>query len=118
MKIHGANLPKAKSEPEERFALAWKVLGGPPFEREYLVAPPRKWRLDFAWPAAMIAVEIEGGIHEGASRGRHMRQEGFAADCEKYNAAALMGWRILRLTPDMIQPTLLNRIILELGRSL
>jgi very-short-patch-repair endonuclease len=118
MKIHGANLPKAKSEPEERFALTWKVLGGPRLEREFAFAPPRKWRFDFARPIEKIAIEIEGGVHEGEHRGRHMREEGFAADCEKYNAAALMGWRIVRLTPDMIQPTLLNRIILELGRSL
>lgn len=113
-----SKIPKAPSEPEERFFLAWKVLGGPLPEREYQFSPPRKWRFDFAWAIEKIAIEIEGGVHEGAHRGRHMRQEGFAADCEKYNAAALLGWRILRLTPDMIQPTLLNRIILELGRSL
>jgi very-short-patch-repair endonuclease len=110
-------IPKAKSPCEESFALAWKVLGGPEPEREYKFHPSRNWRFDFAWPDREIAVEIEGGVHEGASRGRHMRQEGFARDCEKYAEAALMGWRVLRLTPAMIQPALLQRLILELARS-
>lgn len=41
----------------------------------------------------MLAVEIEGGTHSG---GRHTGGAGFAADCEKYNAAVLAGWRLLR----------------------
>ena len=111
-------IPKAKSEPEERFALAWRALDGPPFEREFAFAPPRKWRFDFAWPDSLIAVEIEGGAYEGEARGRHMRQGGFAADCEKYANCALMGWRCIRLTPAMIQPAMLNRIIMEIHRCL
>ena len=48
----------------------------------------------------MLAVEVEGGswIH-----GRHVRGRGFEADCEKYNAAVLLGWRILRFTPAMVE---------------
>lgn len=113
-----AKIPAAKSEPEERFALAWKVLGGPRLEREYQFAPPRKWRFDFARPIEKIAVEIDGGIHEGAGRGRHLRQDGYEKDLEKLNTAALLGWRCLRLSPGMIQPALLQRIILEIQRSL
>jgi hypothetical protein len=30
--------------------------------REYVFAPPRKWRFDFAWPDIKLAVEINGGI--------------------------------------------------------
>jgi|SRR6187399_174835 len=116
MKIHGANLPKAKSEPEERFALAWKVLGGPPPEREYKFALPRQYRFDFAWPEAKMAVEIDGGIHEGASRGRHMRQDGYVRDAEKLNLACFLGFRVWRLAPSMIQPSLITRLILEVRR--
>ena len=62
-------------------------------EREFQFAKPRRWRFDFAWPKYMLAVEIEGGVW---SQGRHTRGVGFVADCEKYNTATLMGWRVLR----------------------
>jgi very-short-patch-repair endonuclease len=112
-----AKIPAAKSPHEEAFAIAWRVLNGPPFEREYKFAlPPRQWRFDFAWPEAKIAVEIDGGVHEGPARGRHMRQAGYEKDAEKMANAALMGFRVIRLTPSMIQPALLNRLILEVRR--
>jgi len=111
-----AKIPAAKSPHEEAFAIAWRVLNGPPFEREFKFHPTRAWRLDFAWPAAKMAVEIDGGVHEGPGRGRHMRQGGYEKDAEKMANAALMGWRVIRLTPSMIQPSLITRIILEVRR--
>ena len=74
--------------------------GLPRPEREHRFAPPRRWRFDFAWPVRRIAAEVEGGTW---SRGRHVRGRGFEADCEKYNAAALAGWRVLRFTGDMVE---------------
>jgi very-short-patch-repair endonuclease len=112
-----SKLPKAKSEPEERFALTWRTLGGPSYEREYQFHPTRKWKFDFCWPNASIAVEIEGGAWEGEHRGRHLRQLGFTDDCVKYAEGALLGWRVIRLTPPMIQPALLERIILAVRRA-
>jgi very-short-patch-repair endonuclease len=61
---------------------------------------PSERKHQFAWPAAMLAVEVEGG---NWVNGRHVRAKGFAADCEKYNAAALGGWRVLRFTPAMVE---------------
>jgi very-short-patch-repair endonuclease len=61
--------------------------------REHRFDPSRRWRFDFAWPAHMLAVEIEGGVWSG---GRHTRGAGFVGDCEKYNTATLAGWRVLR----------------------
>jgi very-short-patch-repair endonuclease len=49
---------------------------------------------------ARLAVEVEGGSWIA---GRHVRGRGFEADCEKYNAAVLLGWRILRFTTAMIE---------------
>ena len=57
---------------------------------------PRHGRFDFAWPAVKVAVEIEGGTW--MPRSRHTSGAGFAADCEKYNAATVDGWRVLRFT--------------------
>lgn len=109
-------IPRAPSEPEERFLIAWKALGGPRPEREFRFAPDRKWRFDFAWPAARIAVEIEGGIAEGAGRGAHLRMKGFLEDTTKYNRAAVLGWRVWRLAPSQIQPAALEEIIAEVKR--
>ena len=34
--------------------------------------------------------------------GRHTRGKGYERDCEKYNEAVILGWRILRVTTDMV----------------
>lgn len=69
-------------------------------EREYRFHPTRKWRFDFAYVAEKIAIECEGGTWQG---GRHTRGEGFERDCEKYNTAAVLGWRVLRFTAGMLK---------------
>jgi very-short-patch-repair endonuclease len=66
---------------------------------EYRFHPRRKWRFDCAFPDHRVAVELDGGTYMG---GRHTRGAGFAADCEKLNAATVMGWRVLRFTSDML----------------
>jgi hypothetical protein len=67
------------------------------WEREYaFAAPERKWRFDFANRRLKVAVEIEGGtwtVGNAHGRGKH-----FESDCEKYNTATAMGWRIYRGT--------------------
>lgn len=68
-------------------------------EPEYKFHPHRKWRFDFAYPQFKIAIEQEGGVWTG---GRHTRSKGFLNDMEKYNEAAILGWRLLRITPQMI----------------
>jgi very-short-patch-repair endonuclease len=88
------------SNPERLLLLHLRAAGLPEPFREYRFAPPRRWRFDFAWPAAMLAVEVEGGAW---IYGRHVRGRGFEADCEKYNAATLLGWRVLRFTPVMVE---------------
>lgn len=67
---------------------------------EHAFHPGRRWRLDFAWPEFLIALEIEGGTF---NLGRHTRPIGFEKDCEKYNAAALLGWTVLRVTGAMVK---------------
>ena len=69
-------------------------------EIEYTFAPGRKWRFDMAWPGGKLAVEIEGGMWIG---GRHTRPSGYLKDLEKYNRAAILGWKLLRVTYDQIE---------------
>jgi len=85
---------------------------GIPFEREYRFAPPRRWRFDFARPAyderqisnwfvhhPAIAIEVEGGSWTGG----HKRGKAYESDCEKQNAAMMLGWQIFRFTPAMVE---------------
>lgn len=65
--------------------------------QEHRFKPPRRWKFDYANPGLMIAIEIEGGVW---SNGRHTRGKGYVMDMEKYNAATLLGWRLLRYTPQ------------------
>lgn len=75
------------------------MIGLPAPEREYRFNSNRRWRFDFAWVDKKLAVECEGGIY---TQGRHNRPLGFEGDCEKYNMAALEGWKVLRFTGKMI----------------
>lgn len=88
--------PKKLSPGEEAFALHCRADFHPVDQplREHVFHPTRKWRFDFAFVEPKIAVEIEGF-------GRHQRMGGFATDMEKYNAAAKLGWRVLRFTTAM-----------------
>ncbi len=93
-------MTRAKSHLEELLAIELRCCGLDGFEREWVFAPPRRYRFDFAWPHERLAVEVEGGIH---IRGRHTRPAGYAADCAKYNLAVLCGWRVLRFTGEMVR---------------
>jgi very-short-patch-repair endonuclease len=86
------------SAGEETFALHCKAYGLQP-ERELAFHPKRKWRFDFAFPGYRLAVEIEGGTW---ARGRHSRGSGYLKDCEKYNTAAMMGWKVLRYPTQLV----------------
>ena len=89
-----------ESPIEATLALQMRAQGVKGYECEYRFYPTRSWRFDFAWPERRLAVEVEGGTW---SQGRHTRGRGFAADCAKYNAAALLGWRVLRFTGEMVE---------------
>jgi hypothetical protein len=64
---------------------------------EHKFCVSRRWRFDFAHVQRGIAIEIEGGVY---SRGRHVRPKGFLGDMEKYNRATVLGWKVLRMTPQ------------------
>jgi hypothetical protein len=62
--------------------------------------PSGGWRFDATFPEKRIAIEIGGGTFVG---GRHTRSVGFKANCEKINAAGLLGWRVFRFLPQQIR---------------
>ena len=71
---------------------------------EHRFHPVRKWRFDYAWPADHLALEIEGGVWMASHghKSRHFSGSGAKADMEKYNAAACLGWRIIRRMPEQL----------------
>lgn len=73
--------------------------GLPQPEAEVRFHPVRKHRLDYAWPAAKLGLEVEGGVWTG---GKHGRGSGIVKDMEKANLLAVAGWRLLRVTPSQL----------------
>jgi hypothetical protein len=90
---------REKLEEQERMVGHFSSAGLPAPEPEHSFEPSRKWRLDLAWPTHRLALEVEGGVW---TRGRHTRGAGFLADMEKYNRLAVLGWRLLRVTPEQL----------------
>lgn len=89
----------AKSHIEQRLLWLLQDAKLPLPWAEYKFDAERKWRFDFAWPEKKIAAECEGGIW---TKGRHTRGSGYLKDCEKYNAAAVQGWKVLRFPMDLV----------------
>jgi very-short-patch-repair endonuclease len=89
----------AKSDLELLFSLIWQDecrrhrQGDLEPEREYQFHDGRKWRLDFAWPVHKVGVEIDGGMW---IKGGHNTGVGSHQDRNKANAAAALGWLVLR----------------------
>ena len=89
---------RVKSNLEETLAMQLKVAGlSARCVREHQFAGHlgRRWRFDFAFLHAMLAIECEGGSFVN---GAHGRGQHFQSDCDKYNAAAEIGWTVLRYT--------------------
>lgn len=100
----------AKSEPMpgrhargntvcDALAESMRLAGIPAVEREFRFHPTRKWRFDIAARAHSLAVEVDGGAFTGG----HSRGAAYAKECEKFNEATLLGWRVLRVTPQMVK---------------
>jgi hypothetical protein len=100
------------SKPEDALANQLTFAGIGDWEREFRFAPPRHFKADFAFPAARLLVEIEGGQWV---EGRHNRPQGYANDCRKYNLAVLMGYRTLRFVPAQVDS---GEALETLGRAL
>jgi very-short-patch-repair endonuclease len=78
------------------FIQACPTFGVPIPVLEYKFHGERRWRFDFCWIKQKVALEVEGAVFTG---GRHTRGAGFMKDMEKYNNAAMLGWRVVRCTP-------------------
>lgn len=81
----------------EQIAAEWPERPLPTLEHRFC---ERLWRFDVAFIDEKVAVEIEGGVWTG---GRHVRGKGYQNDMTKYNRASVLGWRVIRVTPDQVR---------------
>lgn len=81
------------------------------YDLEFKFHPQRRWRADFRITGYPVLVEVEGGTW---SNGRHSRGSGFAKDCEKYNAAAKLGYFVIKGTTDQVRSGKLLQDIKEM----
>lgn len=88
---------------DERTFRSWCAIQGLPRpEPEYRILADRKFRWDWAWPAAKVAIEQQGGVW---TRGAHGRGTGIVRDYEKMNLAVVAGWRVLQVQPKDLMTT-------------
>lgn len=109
-----------RSRLEVLFLRGWEHQGGPELVEEHAFAEKlapgavgagRLWRFDFAHLPTKTAFEIDGGTF---SRGRHNQGSGSKKDYEKFLAAHLAGWRVVRLTGSQISAVVIAGLIAEL----
>lgn len=68
--------------------------------RQYAFNEARRFRADFAWPHAMLLLEVDGGSWIS---GAHSRGSGIARDCEKGAHAAIGGYRVIHCTSNQVE---------------
>ena len=118
-KANRKNKPRAKpqqQEPSEGESILMRDLRALAigFEHEYKFHPTRKWRADFLISDTKILIEVEGGIWSG---GRHTRGTGYIGDMEKYNAAAILEFQVLRFSTQQVKSGLAVQQIEQLVRG-
>jgi very-short-patch-repair endonuclease len=111
---HANNIPakKAKALVWLEWNLQyWSNSKGLELVAEYQFDEIRKWRFDFCFPAVKVALEYEGGIFMAKSG--HNTAKHFTKDSDKYNRAAVLGWRVIRVTAMNYKTALdqLNQLI-------
>ena len=99
-----------KSELELHLETRMIQTGLSGFEKQYKAVPGRKWAWDFAFPAAKLLIEVNGGTF---IKGGHSTGLGIRRDYEKLNAATVNGWRCLIFDGKMVRDDTASAVIAE-----
>ncbi len=99
MAYHRRRRPAKAALRVDTFPLFCVAHGLPRPDREYVFAPPRKFRADWAFVPQRVLVEVNGQIWK---LGGHSSGTGLLRDYEKLNLAQVEGWRYLVFTPDQL----------------
>ena len=99
---------RMRKKPTPAEALLWKALRGgrvgAKFRRQH---PIGRWSVDFCCPAAMLAVEVDGDIHDLQREHDEVR----SADLE------MRGFRVVRFRNEQVTGDL-DGVVQEIGRLL
>lgn len=106
--------PGTESALEVEAARLIAAAGLPTPVRQYPLGEEigRRWRMDFAWPAQRVALEVDGGgiIHRKLADGRivmvpgrHNSDDGREDDAVRDAFALLTGWLVFRATPRLLR---------------
>jgi hypothetical protein len=73
------------------------------FKSEFFFVPGRKFKADIFIPSINCLIEYEGlvfGKNQEGTTGKsgHTTAAGYSSNCEKYNMATLLGFKLLRYT--------------------
>ena len=106
-------LAESPMESEARLAMLEGGLEPPVLQYEIVDRNWRTWRVDFAWPDRLVAVEYDGFDW-------HSSPEAFARDRQKRAALGELGWSVLSIVSDDVRRRswdMVRRIEVELQRS-
>ena len=88
--------------------------GGIPLRKEFVFSPDRKWRADYASVEHRVLIEVQGGVYEG-QKSAHTSMFGVLRDAEKYNAAVILGWRVILLPGQFITGARMSKAVNLMG---
>src|SRR6516162_787552 len=123
----GVNMPKGKKRSQDAHNPGAEHRGTEGFHRrifleacrahnlpepvwEYEFHPERKWKFDWLFDDD-VALEIEGGLYGRGEAcaacgrrppGAHSSIERLKSDMEKYNWAQILGYKVIRCTPEQV----------------
>ena len=100
-------------ESEARLTMLDGGLPTPVLQHEIIDRNGQTWRVDFAWPDRLVAVEYDGFDW-------HSSHDALRRDRRKRAALAEVGWAVLSITDDDVRrraAEMVRRIETELGRS-
>lgn len=80
------------------------------YETQFRYALPRKHRADFALLDARVLIEVVGGVYDQRAHGS---VTGVLKDIERLNLATINGWRMLRVTPQMVEDETAKALVLR-----
>ena len=103
---------KTTLTPAETVQQYCRARGYPEPDFEVRFHPGRRFAFDVCWIPERVALEFEGGLF---GRGRpcpackrrpvagHSSIQRIKSDMEKYNLAAVLGFRLIRCTPEQVR---------------
>ena len=96
-----ASIGKSVSALEDLMALQIRADRLPEPQREAVLIPGRKFRVDFFWPTEKVCLEVNGGVW--MKGGAHSLPSNIERDYEKLNLLQLAGYVVLSVSGKAVK---------------